>query len=358
MVRGSIIAMAAMSLVGAVWGGLGRMGLATATPPQMLMLLHGALIANGFFGTVISLERAVALDRPIFYAIPFACGLGSWLAYLGWPIAGSALVCASTVGLVGVFAWLVKREPAVHHVVMGLGAVAWAGAGVLLLLHAAGSGPPVADLAPWWATFLVLTIAGERLELARVLRLTPLRQTLFFVAVGAVLGGLAADLGGLASGRLFAGAGFVGLAIWLGVFDVARRTARRGGLTGYIGRTLLGGYVWLAVGGGLLVWYGAHSGGVIFDAQWHAIFIGFVLTMIFAHAPVVIRALAGRRIAYHPALYVAPVILHLSMGVRLWGDLTVSPYWRLVGGLGNAAAIVVFGVVAGVRLRGQNTNRN
>ncbi|MFB6374578.1 MAG: hypothetical protein ABEN55_15980 [Bradymonadaceae bacterium] len=107
----------------------------------------------------------------------------------------------------------------------------------------------------------------------------------------------------------------------------------------------------LGVGGALLVYYGSIPGGFLFDAQWHAIFVGFVLTMIFAHAPVVLRAIARRRIAYHPALYVAPVVLHLSLAVRLYGDWAASPYWRLAGGLGNAAAIATFALVAILRLR-------
>ena len=63
-------------------GGLGRMGLVTMAPPAKLAMSHGALIANGFFGTVISLERAVALDRPVVYAIPGAAALGTWVSPL------------------------------------------------------------------------------------------------------------------------------------------------------------------------------------------------------------------------------------------------------------------------------------
>jgi hypothetical protein len=166
------------------------------------------------------------------------------------------------------------------------------------------------------------------------------------VSVIAILGGLILQLAGFSFGLQITGVGFIGLALWLGIFDVARRTAKQDGLPGYIGRTLLGGYVWLAIGGALLVFHGPTQGGLVFDAQWHAIFVGFVLTMIFAHAPVVLRALADRRIPYHPTLYLAPALIHVTLAIRLYGDLAVDPTWRLAGGLGNAAAILVFALVA------------
>jgi hypothetical protein len=337
-----IAAMAVAALIAAVWGGLGRMGLVTMAPPAKLAMSHGALIANGFFGTVISLERAVALDRAAVYVIPGVAGLGTWLSYFGWPLFGSLGVVVASIGLVGVFGWLTWREPARHHVIMGLGALAWAVAATLLVLHVSGTGISMGGLAPWWAAFLVLTIAGERLELARVLRPDRFSQACFLASVISVLGGLILQLAGFSFGFQITGVGFVGLALWLGIYDVARRTAKQEGLPGYIGRTLLGGYVWLAIGGVLLVFHGPTTGGLVFDAQWHAIFVGFVLTMIFAHAPVVLRALADRRIPYHPTLYVAPALIHVTLAVRMYGDLAVDPTWRLAGGLGNAAAILVF----------------
>ncbi|MGJ3560864.1 hypothetical protein ACR6C2_30320 [Streptomyces sp. INA 01156] len=49
-------------------------------------------------------------------------------------------------------------------------------------------------LLPWLVAFLVLTIAGERLELARVAFLAPRTEQTFLVCVGAVLAGTAATL--------------------------------------------------------------------------------------------------------------------------------------------------------------------
>ena len=51
-------------------------------------------------------------------------------------------------------------------------------------------GWPVPQVVPWWSGFLVLTIAGERLELSRLLRLSVLHHVLFLLAVSVLLAGL------------------------------------------------------------------------------------------------------------------------------------------------------------------------
>ncbi|MFN8520869.1 MAG: hypothetical protein U0667_16075 [Chloroflexota bacterium] len=52
-----------------------------------------------------------------------------------------------------------------HGTVQAVGAVAWL-LGALLLV----AGRPIGAVVPWLAAFLVLTIAGERLELSRLAR--------------------------------------------------------------------------------------------------------------------------------------------------------------------------------------------
>jgi hypothetical protein len=56
-----------LALVGALVGGLVRLGWALAAPAP-LAAFHGPLMVAGFLGTVIGLERAVALGRLWAYA--------------------------------------------------------------------------------------------------------------------------------------------------------------------------------------------------------------------------------------------------------------------------------------------------
>jgi len=104
---------------------------------------------------------------------------------------------------------------------------------------------------------------------------------------------------------------------------------RQRGLPRYIAVCLLSGYAWLAFGGALLALETAY------DAALHAIFVGFVFSMVFGHAPVILPAVLRVKLPYHPALYVPLALLHASLGLRVF----VSP---LAGAWGNAAAIALF----------------
>src|SRR5690606_19473984 len=138
---------------------------------------------------------------------------------------------------------------------------------------------------PWWAAFLVLTIAGERLELARVMLWGKGARRHYVLAVSVFVAGLLLSLGPVAGAPVgvfyfavrVSGVGLVLLALWLARYDVAKRTVRKEGLTRFIAACLLPGYAWLGVGGALWLWFGGgYSAGPIYDAMLHTIFLGFV----------------------------------------------------------------------------------
>ena len=70
------LAISAAALIAGFWTGLTRIGIAL---PDLgpLDAMHGALMISGFFGTLISLERAVALNRPVAYAAPALSTVGA-----------------------------------------------------------------------------------------------------------------------------------------------------------------------------------------------------------------------------------------------------------------------------------------
>jgi hypothetical protein len=76
-----------------------------------------------------------------------------------------------------------------------------------------------------------------------------------------------------------------------------------------------------------------------YDAALHAFFIGFVFSMVFGHAPVILPAVLRVRYPYHPVLYAPLVLLHASLALRV----LVSPP---LGAWGNAAAIALFILVS------------
>ena len=144
--------------------GLLLLGLPAPVTTERLPEVHGQLMLIGFLGTVIALERAVALRRPWGFSAPLATGLGSLLLLTALPVAvGQGVQLIGLSVLVGIYGALWRRAASTAVAIQWLGAFLAAG-GVLLWTAGVATGA----LFPWLAGFLVLTIAGERLELAHV----------------------------------------------------------------------------------------------------------------------------------------------------------------------------------------------
>src|SRR5205814_1561360 len=113
-------------------------------------------------------------------------GLGTLTLLVGLPVGdGAALLVGSSLVLLVIFARIYKLRPESSTILMMVGAGAWFIGNTLWL-----GGRPIVACAPWWAGFLVLTIVGERLELAQVM-LPVKTRSLLLVAVTIVIAGLA-----------------------------------------------------------------------------------------------------------------------------------------------------------------------
>jgi hypothetical protein len=101
--------------------------------------------------------------------------------------------------------------------------------------------------------------------------------------------------------------------------------------------------VWLGVGGGLLFASEAVTPGLRYDAVLHSIFVGFVVSMIFGHAPIVFPAVLHHPLPYRRIFYLPLIVLHVSVALRLAGDLIEAlGRVRAWGGLWNGVAIALF----------------
>lgn len=324
-----------VSLIFGVLAGLARLGWAVPLPAAQLILLHGPLMVSGFLGTVIGLERAVALGRRWAYAGPLLTGCGGAAILLSFPayVGASAIVVGSAVLLAGTVL-ITLRQRELFMVTMALGAASWL-AGNLLWLAGAGL-PAVAAL---WINFLVLTIAGERLELSRFLPPSPVAKRIFKAILALLLAGSILSAAG--TGIVIYGIGLLGLALWLLRQDIARRTVKEQGLTRFIAVCLLSGYAWLAIGSLVLLAAGSLAGAA-YDAVLHAILIGFVFSMVFGHAPIIFPAVVRVKMPYHWTFYLPLLVLHGSLLMRLAGNALMLPELHRLGGLLNAAALVLF----------------
>ncbi|HEU4976465.1 MAG TPA: hypothetical protein VFT50_15335 [Baekduia sp.] len=343
-----LLAAAVVALLAGLWAGLLRLGFDLPELRPALAAEHGPLLVLGFLGTQIGLERAVALRRGWAYVAPAAAGAGALWLLAGLPAdSGRLLLCVGGLVLVAVFVALQRMQPTWHHVVMGLGALAW-------LIGAAAwlAGADMVVVVPWLVAFLVLTIVGERLELARMRRPHAAARAMLLAAVAVFLLGVALTCPLPDAGIRIAGAGLLLQAAWLARFDVARVTIRRPGAPRYMAAALMAGYAWLAVAGVLWLTGGALAGwGFRYDAELHAIFLGFVFSMVFAHAPVIVPAVLGVPLPYRQAFYVPLVLLHAGLVARVAGDLlAATALWRW-GGVAGEVAITGYVVLAAVTAR-------
>jgi hypothetical protein len=335
-VRLPLMALAGAALLTALWAGLVRLGWRL---PPLQPAAHGPLMISGFLGTLISLERAVALQRRWPYLAPLLSGLSGLVLLLGLSIglAHGASVLGS-LGLVAIFVLICRRRLDWAHLTMGLGAALWL---VGNLLWAWGR--PVFQAVPWWMGFLVLTIAGERLELARLVIRNRNALNTFVVSVGVFLSGLLLSLFVFQPGVRLGGLGLMVLGFWLLRYDLALRTIRQAGLTRFMAACLLPGYVWLTLTGGLwLVLADRFTTGPLYDAMLHTLLLGFVFSMIFGHAPIILPAVLNRAMTYRWTFYLPLALLHLSLIMRLASDLWFSQPGRLWGGLLNVIAVLIF----------------
>lgn len=327
-----------LSLGFGVAAGLARLGFSIELPSPTLAALHGPLMGGAFLGTVIGLERAVALGAPWATVAPLAAGCAGLAWILGFPVqAGGALLTAGGLVLIAASVVIWRRQPELHNACLGAGAACWTLGGAAC---AAGA---INEATPAWLGFLVLTIAGERLELSRFMPPSPRAKILFAGICMALLLGILLAILFAQPGWKAVAAALLALSIWLAVKDIARRTIRERGLTRYIAAALLSGYVWLAVGA--LIALAAPDfapGRPAWDAALHAWFLGFVFSMIFGHAPIIAPALLKVSLPYHAFFYAPLVVLHASLAERVAGDLLLMPALRERGAVGNAAAIAIF----------------
>jgi hypothetical protein len=334
-----LIGLAGVSLLAGLWAGTVRLGWIFPMPSAQFIIVHGPLMVVGFLGILIGLERAVALGRSWPYGIPVLSAVSALSVLVGLPAELSAppAVTASLL-LVAVFVALYRQYPSEHFVIMGLSAVAWSVGNIIWL-----ESLPLFQAVPWWTGFLVLMIAGERLELSRLRRPSVTIRAIFHVSIAIVLIGLILSIFEFHAGLRVAGVGLFVTASWLLRYDLAWHSAQQAGLPRYMAVCLVAGYVWLAVGGILwLLFAPFFSAGPRYDAMLHSIFLGFVVSMIFAHAPIILPTITGLSLPFQKIFYLHAGLLHLSLLLRIAGDLGLWLWLQQWGGLVNTLTVLLF----------------
>lgn len=338
--RGWLLVPAALSLLAGLDAGLVRLGGPAPLASDRLGDVHGPVMVLGFLGTLIALERAVALRRPWAFAAPALLGAGGVALFAPLPrTLGQVLLLDGTVALVAVLAGLWRRRQDDTVLVEALGAGLATLAALLMLRVEA----PVA--VPLLAGFVVLTIAAERVELAALHLPAGSARTLVLlalpVAASAALSAVFPD-----SGSRLLGASLLLLVAWLGPRDVAIRTVRARGLPRFAAAAMLAGYTWLGVAGAAWVAVGATPSARAYDLVVHCVFLGFAMSMVMAHAPVILPAVLRRPLPWHPVFWLPLAVLHAMLLLRVAGDITGVQGLTILGGTGTAVALLLLPLTA------------
>ena len=303
--------------------------------------LHGVLMVVGFLGTLIAMERAVALRHPLGYLAPALVGLGAVALLTPLPMTlGQLLLIDGALAFCLVYVALWRRSRDVLVAVQLLGGVH------LLIATIAWLFAPVSVLVPWFVGFLVLTITAERVELARF-QMPPHGPNVLVAATTALTVTITASFFWPHLALRLTATVLLVLVMWLVRHDVARAGLRGTGLRRYAATALLAGYGWLLIAAVCWLIYGHQTAGFGYDAIVHAVMLGFAISMVMAHAPIILPAVLRRPLPYRPALWVPLGLLHLGLILRVWiGDLLqITVLWQ-IGGAVTVAALVVFVVTA------------
>lgn len=345
--RFPLLALGAASLLGGLNAALLNASLPAPIASQASDV-HGAVMVFGFLGCLISLERAQALAEPGRswpYLAPLTLGLGGMITAFGStsPTAlatGRLLFLEGALFLVGVYSALYRRAPLALLAAQILSALALLCAAALAFVF------PTSGIIAFLATFVFITIGAERAELAQLTMGARAPATLMVLGVAMLVASFASVFFPPASHRAF-GLLLIVCALWLLWRDTPRKLYRQAGLPRFISVSLGLGYLWLIVAGIAWIAVGDNAASVGYDVMVHGVFLGFTMSMIFAHAPVIFPAVLAISLPYHIGMWVPLIALHLTLALRVASGLLAghAGIWQIAALLG-VITILLFLVIS------------
>lgn len=327
-----ILPLVVLTLIIAIWSGWIRIGI--DLPVTAVATQHGSLMINGFLASLIFLERAVTFKNKLILLLPFTNASSLIAVAAGWYSVAHLIHIFCALGFMLMCAWFIYKHKELYYYVFFAGAFCLLTGNIVLFRTELY---PAAII--WWMQFLLFTIVAERLELSRFLPLRSSRRLLLMIILSTVL--ISAFIPFHLQGNIVFGFALSATAFWLFKYDMAFKSIKAKGQHRYSGILLITGYVWLIITSVLLIVEKNMSFG--YDAVLHSFFIGFVFSMIFSHAPIILPAVAKLPIKiYRPFLYVWFMVLHLSLILRIIADILEQTEVRKWAGMINGIAILLF----------------
>jgi hypothetical protein len=321
-----------ISLLTGIYTGWLRMG--WNLPITNAMGQHGLIMVGSFLTTLILIERIVGLKKIWLYLLPLINVMSLPLFLFQEDQLALILLIIGSAGLLGVYGVIYYKHKEKYILFMMSGSALLI-LGLLILLL--GNRYPASI--PYLMGFLLLTILGERIDLAKFLPRKKMKYPLLWGFILVFITGIFTSY--FRIGHLLSGTGMILVSYWLVTYDIVNKSIRSHGIHQYIGSTLFSGYIWLFITGMLMV---LNLDLVYFyDALLHSFFLGFVFLMIFAHAPIIFPGVMGFSFKpFHKSFYIWMILLNISLLFRLVTDLLFLMTLRQISGLLNGMIIIGF----------------
>jgi hypothetical protein len=166
-------------------------------------------------------------------------------------------------------------------------------------------------------------------------------EALFLFAIGLLVAGAQNGLM-TENGAILFGIALLVTTLWLLRHDIALLNVRRSGQTRFMAACMLAGYAWLGFAGLSLIGLPPGESSLGYDVALHAVLIGFVLSMVFGHALIILPAVARVRLSYTPVLYAPLLLLHASVILRSGAGILGWEVGRMASGILTLLALLMF----------------
>jgi len=300
-------------------------------------------MVGGFLTTLIALEKTIPLKRTGLLIIPLLSALTLLMAVNGCYYVGLAFLLAGSIGLFCVQGFYFIRYPHERSIILMLIGACCLVMGNTMLIR--NQFYPAAF--PWWMGFVLFTIVGERMELSKFLPVSNRAKAILMTLLAFFPLGVLLPFHH--TGKYFSGIALIGISVWMMRNDVIQIGLRKEGLVKYSSFALLLANSFLLLEGIFLVVLPNTL--YAYDILVHVFFVGYGITMIFAHGPIILPAVLGLKDKpYHPALYVCVILLHSSLLFRIVADSLMLNQGRKYSGAITGIAILLYFITLIVRV--------
>ncbi|QCK16320.1 hypothetical protein [Mangrovivirga cuniculi] len=334
-----IPALGLIALITGIWTGLQRMGYSLPMISLSAASLHGLIMTGSFLGTLLSFERAMISRYKISLIVPIIAGISGVFLLTGQTNIGQILLLIASIGYLTIIfpIYLKFNTPDIF---FNLGGLCWILGNVLIMKT--GLFP---QALPWWIGFLFFTIFAERLAISQFLKKSVAASVLKWIILVLFLLSLMIPFHN--SGNIVFGITLILASLWLLKFDMAIFSLKKAGWHRFSGITLLIGYVWLGISG--ILFLSDKMDLFNYDAKVHTFYLGFVFSMIFAHAthifPPLLKVAAPK---FNPIFYIILILFEVALITRTISDLFHLPEIRIYSGIVSGSAILLFFATLGI----------